>query len=496
METMQRKHFHLPVLIIALICSVITNTKSQSQIPPLSVTKHSVVLKNGKSLPYTATSGYMELKSEDEKASARIFFTAYTKDNESDLSKRPVTYTFNGGPGSSSVWLHMGALGPKRILMAEDGASQAPPYQIADNEYTWLEFTDLVFIDPVMTGFSRPADGVEKKLFTGYQEDIESVGQFIHLYSTRYGRWHSPKYLAGESYGTTRAAGLSAHLISRYGMFLNGISLISQITNFQTARFEKGNDLPFMLFLPTYSATAWYHKKLDTRFDQLEPLLDEVRKFAFNDYNIALTLGDKLSASEKDRIANVLSEYTGLSKDYILQTNLRINIHRFTKELMRSQSKTIGRLDSRFMASDYDDAGERPEFDPSYDATIYGPYTVALYDHLKRNLKVDIEIPYEILTGKVQPWNYNNVQNQYLNVSENLRQAMVKNPFMKVWVSNGYYDLATPFFASEYTMDHMFLPENLKQNIHMTYYKAGHMMYIDRTSLQAFTEDARRFYGK
>jgi carboxypeptidase C (cathepsin A) len=371
----------------------------------------------------------------------------------------------------------------------------APPYQVTDNDYSWLDYTDLVFIDPVMTGYSRPAEGVDKKEFLGYKEDIESVGQFIQLYTSKTGRWASPKYLAGESYGTTRAAGLSNHLISRYGMFLNGVVLISQITNFQTARFEIGNDLPYMLFLPTYAATAWYHKKLNAQFINLENLMDEVRKFAFGEYNNALTLGDKLSTSDKNLIAEKLSIYTGLSKQYIMGTNLRINIQQFCKELRRSESLTVGRLDSRFTGHDYNDAGERPEFDPSYDATIYGPYTVALYDHLKKNLKVDIDIPYEILTGRVRPWNYDNVQNQYLNVAEDLRVAMVKNPFMKVLVCNGYFDLATPFFASEYTMDHMFLPAGLKKNITMKYYPAGHMMYIEKASLAKFSEDVRSWYS-
>ncbi len=465
----------------------------EAETAPPSVTRHVLTYKNGKSINYTATSGYMLLETEDGKDKARIFYTAYTKEG-ANLNERPITYTFNGGPGSASVWLHMGALGPKRIAMEDNGASMAPPYQVVDNEYTWLEYTDLVFIDPVMTGYSRPVEGVDKKEFLGYIEDIESIGQFIQLYTSKNSRWASPKYLAGESYGTTRAAGLSHYLISRYGMFLNGIVLISQITNFQTARFEIGNDLPYMLFLPTYAATAWYHKKLNPSFDNLEKLMADVRKFAYDDYNFALTLGDKLSETEKNIIAEKLSVYTGLSKQYILNTNLRINIQQFCKELLRSQGMTNGRLDSRFTGNDYNDAGDRPEFDPSYDATIYGPYTVALYDHLKRNLKVNIDIPYEILTGRARPWNYDNVQNQYLNVSEEMRKAMVKNPHMKVLVCNGYYDLATPFFASEYTMDHMFLPDNLKKNISMKYYSAGHMMYIEKESLVKFSADVKDWY--
>ena len=469
--------------------------KTELPLPPVSVTKHTLILKNGRTVNYVATSGYMLLETEEGKDKARMFYTAYIKDGVTNTAERPITYTFNGGPGSSSVWLHMGALGPKRIMMKDDGASMAPPYQVTDNDYSWLDYTDLVFIDPVMTGYSRPAEGVDKKEFLGYKEDIESVGQFIQLYTSKNGRWASPKYLAGESYGTTRAAGLSSHLLSRYGMFLNGIVLISQITNFQTARFEIGNDLPYMLFLPTYAATAWHHKKLNAQFSNLENLMDEVRKFAFGEYNNALTLGDKLSASDKNLIAEKLSIYTGLSKQYIIGTNLRINIQQFCKELRRSESLTVGRLDSRFTGQDYNDAGERPEFDPSYDATIYGPYTVALYDHLKKNLKVDIDMPYEILTGRARPWNYDNVQNQYLNVSEDLRVAMVKNPFMKVLVCNGYFDLATPFFASEYTMDHMFLPAGLKKNITMKYYPAGHMMYIEKASLAKFSDDVKSWYS-
>ena len=481
-------------LSISFLAGQEKKDKTEMLSPSVSITKHTLILKNGKTFNYTAASGYMLLETEDGKDKARMFYTAYTKDGVTNHAERPVTYTFNGGPGSSSVWLHMGALGPKRILMNEDGSSMSPPYQVADNEYSWLDYTDLVFIDPIMTGYSRPVEGVDKKEFLGYKEDIESVGQFIQLYTSKNGRWASPKYLAGESYGTTRAAGLSNHLISRYGMFLNGVVLISQITNFQTARFEVGNDLPYMLFLPTYSATAWYHKKLNAQFDHLENLMDEVRKFAYGEYNNALTLGDKLSAGDKNLIAEKLSIYTGLSKQFILGTNLRINIQQFCKELRRSESLTVGRLDSRFTGHDYNDAGERPEFDPSYDATIYGPYTVALYDHLKKNLKVDIDIPYEILTGRARPWNYDNVQNQYLNVSEDLRVAMVKNPFMKVLVCNGYFDLATPFFASEYTLDHMFLPSGLKKNISMKYYPAGHMMYIEKTSLAKFSDDVKSWY--
>ena len=459
-----------------------------------SITKHSLELSNGKSIDYKATTGYTALKTEEGKVRAKIFFIAYTKDGEKDPSKRPITFAFNGGPGSSSVWLHMGALGPKRIVMTDMGEATPPPYQVVDNEYSWLEYTDLVFIDPVMTGYSRPADSTDKKEFTGYVEDIESMGEFIRLYTSRYERWASPKYLAGESYGTTRACGLAGHLQDRYGLYLNGLVLISQITNFQTARFEIGNDLPYPLFLPTYSATAWYHKQLDPSFNDLNKLLKEVEEFALNEYTLALTKGDRLAENEKNIIAEKLSKYTGLSKAYILQANLRPVIHQFVKELRRDEGITVGRLDSRFTASDYNGTKERYEFDPSYNKAIYGPYTMAVNDHISRTLKFESDLPYEILTGRVRPWNYDNVQNQYLNVSETLRQAMSKNPHLKVLICNGYYDLATPYFATRYTIDHMFLDKELKKNITLKYYEAGHMMYIHKPSLVQMAGDVRGFY--
>lgn len=461
---------------------------------PQSVTQHRLTLANGKTLNYTATAGYTLLKTEEGEPRAKIFSISYRKNGVTDPSNRPITFAFNGGPGSSSVWLHMGALGPKRIVMTEMGAATPPPYEVVDNKFTWLEYTDLVFIDPVMTGYSRPGKDVEKSEFTGFVEDVESVGEFIRLYLSRHERWSSPKYLAGESYGTTRACGLAGHLQDRYGLYLNGLVLISQITNFQTARFQIGNDLPYPLFLPTYAATAWYHKQLSPEFVDLQTLLREVEEFALGDYTLALTKGQRLTEKEERDIAQRLAKYTGLSEDYILQANLRPVIHQFVKELRRDEGFTVGRLDSRFTATDYDGVGERYEFDPSYSKAIYGPYTMAVNDHLSRTLKVDSDLPYEILTGRVSPWNYDNVQNQYLNVSETLRQAMTKNPHLQVLICNGYYDLATPYFATEYTLDHLFLEESLRENISMKYYESGHMMYIHRPSLEQMATDVRGWY--
>ena len=492
---MIRYRYLLLFLSICFSAFAQPDTTRSPQDPPLSVTQHSITV-DGQTINYTATTGYLVLRTEQDSAQAKIFFTAYTR-NDSDLTQRPITFTFNGGPGSASVWLHMGALGPRRILMSEKGESLPPPYTLVDNEYTWLDKTDLVFIDPVETGYSRPAPGVDKKEFTGFENDIESTGDFIRLYTSRYERWGSPKFIAGESYGTTRAAGLSGYLQDRYGLYLNGLMLISSILNFQTARFTKGNDLPYILFLPTYAAIAAYHQKLPQPPDDLPAFLQEVEQFAIGEYATALMRGDSLPPAEEKQIIEKLHRYTGLSEEYLAQTHYRIHISRFTKELLREEGKTVGRLDGRFTGLDYDNAGEYPEFDPSYDATIYGPYTTAINRYLRTELNYESDLPYEILTGRVYPWDYSNVENEFLNVAETLRSAMTKNPFMKVHVFNGYYDLATPYFATNYTFSHMFLNDSLAENVSMSYYPAGHMMYIYQPSLvemkrvvDAFIEEA------
>ena len=488
----------LIILFTLLATSLMAQDKpklEETKIPEPVVTKHSLTI-DGQLISYTATAGYMTIKDEAGKAKANVFFMAYAKDGVTDKAKRPITYTFNGGPGSASVWLHMGVIGPKRILMADDGGALAPPYKYVDNEYSWLDKTDLVFIDPVNTGYSRAAAGENERQFLGYQEDIESVGEFIRLYSTKYQRWNSPKYLAGESYGTTRAAGLSGYLQDKFNMYINGISLISSILNFQTARFTPGNDLPFSLFLPTYTAMAFFHKKIAPEYTDLQKTLREVESFALNDYANFLMKGDLATDNERITILKKLSKYTGLSENYIKNSNYRIEISRFVKELLREEGLTVGRLDGRFKASDYDNAGEKYEFDPSLDKTISGPYSGTINHYLRSELKYENDLPYLILTGRVQPWNYNNVQNQYLNVAETLRQAMTKNPYLKVWVCAGYYDLATPYFAAEYTFNHMMLKPEQKKNITWSYFEAGHMMYIQKVALVKMKKDMMAFYEK
>jgi carboxypeptidase C (cathepsin A) len=277
-------------------------------------------------------------------------------------------------------------------------------------------------------------------------------------------------------------------------MYLNGLILISSIMNFQTARFTKGNDLPYALFLPTYSSIAWYHKQLDPSITSLKTLQSEVEKFAMGEYTVLLMKGDQLTPDEKNSLAKKLARYTGLSEEYIHQTNYRIDIGRFVKQLRRDEGATVGRLDGRFVGMDYDDAGENYEFDPSYNKAIYGPYTMAINDHIRKTLKFQSDLPYEILTGRVQPWNYNNVQNQFLNTAETMRQAMHKNPSLKVLIANGYYDLATPYFATDYTVNHMFIDPSLRNNIRQTFYEAGHMMYIHKPSLIQLKKDVAEFY--
>ncbi len=460
--------------------------------PPLVSTQHSVTI-NGQVINYTATTGYLVLRKEDKTPRAKLFFVAYTKNDEPNAAQRPITFAFNGGPGSSSVWLHLGALGPRRVRMTDEGKPLPPPYQLVDNPYSWLDQTDLVFIDPVETGYSRPAKDVKKTAFTGYKQDIASVGDFIRLYTTRNGRWSSPKFLAGESYGTTRAAGLSGYLQDRHGLYLNGLLLISSILNFQTARFGRGNDLPYVLFLPTYAAIAHYHRKLPEPVSDLSDLLKEVEEFALGEYTLALMQGDSLSAGRRASLAERLHRYTGLDTAYLRRTNYRIDIARFVKELRRDEGITVGRLDGRLTGRDYDDAGDRYDFDPSLDGTISGPYATTLNAYLHDELNYRNDLPYEILTGRVQPWDYSNVQNEFLNVAETLREAISKNPYLKVHVFNGYYDLATPYFATEYTFSHMHLRDSLSGNVTMSYYLAGHMMYIHQPSLVRMKQEADQF---
>jgi len=468
--------------------------KEKKEAPPdrISTTEHSMRLGDER-FDYTAKAGTIVLKDDEGDARASFFVVSYVRD-DMDAATRPVVFTFNGGPGSSSVWLHMGAFGPKRVVYKNDtGHAAVPPYRMTDNEASILDVADLVFIDPVTTGFSRAIPISDAKKFHGFEADVESMGEVIRLWTTRNGRWLSPKFLAGESYGTTRAAGLAGWLQDQ-GLYLNGVMLISSILNFGTARFDSGNDLAYILFLPTYTATSWYHKRLPAELQglPLEQVVRQSEDFALGEYTTALMKGDRLGDAERRSVVEKLARFTGLSPRYIEQTNLRVHIHRFDKELLRSEHRTVGRLDSRFIGIDRDAAGEEPEEDPSY-AAIFGEYTAVLNDWVRRGLKFETDLPYEILTGKVRPWSYERHQNRYLDVSETLRAAMVQNPALKVLVANGYYDLATPFAATHYTFARMQIDPTLRGNVTMTYYPSGHMMYIERASHRQLREDVVRF---
>ena len=448
---------------------------------------------DGVEIAYKAIAGTMVLKDDKGKDKASIFYVAYLRQGIDEPDQRPLTFSFNGGPGSSSVWMHMGLLGPRRVHSGDVDELVPPPYGLVDNEFSLLDRSDLVFIDPVSTGYSRPAPGEEAKQFHGYEQDIQSVGDFIRLFTTRHNRWLSPKFIIGESYGTTRAAGLSGYLQDRYGLYLNGLMLVSSILTFQTARFTTGNDLPPMLFLPTYTATAWYHGRLDADLQaDRDAAVRAAEEFALNEYNLALAKGSALGEDERAAIVEKLARLTGLSPAFVEQSNLRINIHRFVKELLRDQGRTVGRLDSRFKGIDRDAAGEHTEHDPSHSA-IAGAYTGAFNDYVRRELKFENDMPYEIISDLYQSWDYSKHQNQFLDVAETLRQAMSKNPFLKIFVANGYYDLATPYFATRYTFNHLGIDAGLLANISMGYYDAGHMMYVHEPSLARLKDDLAAF---
>ncbi len=487
----------LAALVLAVLAPPVPSPtptpKSETPAPEAPVvTRHELRL-GDRVLKYTVTTGMMPLITEAGETEANIFFMAYVAERPGGPDKRPLMFSFNGGPGSSSVWLHLGALGPKRVRMLDDGALPPPPYELVDNEHTWLDQTDLVFIDPVGTGYSRATRPELGKKFWGVQGDIDSVGEFIRLYLTRYERWASPLFLVGESYGTTRAAGLAGHLVDR-GIAFNGIVLVSSILNFQTARFTTGNDLPYILFLPTYAATAWYHKQLpaDQQQRTLREFLDEVERWAAGDYTEALAKGDRLTPDERREVVQRLARYTGLDPTWLDATELRIEIGRFTKELLRDQKRTVGRLDSRLKGWDLLAATERPEFDPSM-AAIRTPFTAMLNHYVRSALGYKTDLLYYILGGGIGPWDWGSAGAGYPDTSEALRSGFAKNPYMKLFVASGFYDLATPYFATEYTLSHMGLDPSLRGNISTAEYEAGHMMYIHAGELARLKKDVSGF---
>ncbi len=462
-------------------------------------TKHTILI-GGQNIAYTATVGTIVMKEEPaprekefegEKPRARFFFVSYTRDEVEDKSRRPITFCFNGGPGSASVWLHLGLLGPRRAVLDKEGKLPPPPFQLTDNEHSLLDETDLVLIDPISTGYSRPVEGEKSNEWHEFNKDISSVGDFIRLYCTRYNRWLSPKYIIGESYGTTRASGLAGYLQDRHGMYLNGLVLVSVVLDFTTIEFQTNNQLPYVLFLPAYAATAWYHHKLRVRLP-LPRLLKQVERFASGEYAAALHKGDTLSHAERTRLMAELARYTGLSPEFIDRSNLRINDQHFFKELLRDRGETVGRLDSRFLGRDRLGVTDSPEYDPLL-TNVKGPFTAAFYDYVRSELQFKSDLAYEVSSEFVHPWSYSTFEGRFVDVGETLRSAMTRNPYLKVFVASGYFDLGTPYSATQYTFSHLGLHESLRKNVIMGYYEAGHMMYIHQPSLAALKHDLAAF---
>ena len=457
------------------------------------VSRKQALTLDGVRLPYTVTAGTLVLRDDAGKARASIFYVAYTRDGVDAPAARPVTFSFNGGPGSAAVWVQLGAFGPRKVRMTDEGWPLAPPGTLVDNTHSVLDVTDLVFIDPVGTGFSRPAPGVEAKAFHGLRPDIESVGDFIRLWTARHGRWASPKFVAGESYGTTRAAGLALYLQQRHGLYLNGLVMISTILNWQNEEIHPGNDTAYVIHLPSYVAAAWYHKKLAPELQaDLRRTLTEAEAFAIGEYASALVRGDWLPDAERHAVAAKLARYTGLDAEYLLRANLRIGNERFTKELLRDRGLTLGRLDMRFTGRDRDAAGERTEFDPAGEAVNVG-YVALLNDYLRREVGYETELAYEFSASLWRNWTWEPFTNRYVNVSEDLRQAMTRNPSLRVLFCSGYYDLATPYFDTPFSVAHLGLPPELRGNASIAYYEAGHMMYIREADHAKFKQDVAAF---
>lgn len=449
-------------------------------------TKHQIMV-GGKPLAYTATAGTLTLTKAYGEPRAKIFYVAYTRAAEEAAAKRPVCFCFNGGPGSSAVWLHLGAFGPRRVVLPEGGTTAPrPPYSLTDNEFTLLNDTDLIFVDPVSTGLSQPEKGEDPKQFFGFNEDVESVGDFVRLWVTKHNRWGSPKFLMGESYGAIRVSGLADHLQDRYGMYLNGVMIVSGLLDFKTLSPDDQNDVPFISWLPNYVATAHYHKKLAPELmGDFQGLWNRARDFARGAYAQALLRGSSLPAEDQDRIAAELATLTGLPKDFVLRERLRIDPSAFRRKLLEKEEKVIGRFDARVTGvSD----------DPSY-TTVYGAFATAMNSYLrdKDGLNYQTDRPYEILNGGgVQPWNYGR-GNRYFDVCSSLASAMTSNTALQLFVACGYHDLATPAEGIELSIRHLPLPADVRSNIRFGYYDGGHMMYTVIPSLQKLSADLSGF---
>jgi carboxypeptidase C (cathepsin A) len=502
----RKQSFHTASSVILLVAffSFIINlhaekkpTTSQS-VPPavekISTTRHSITI-NGQAMDYLATAGYLTIDDDSGKPQANMFFVAYEKIDPENKTQRPVTFAFNGGPGASSIWLHLGAMGPKIVPFPNDGKSLPKHPALEPNPQSWLEFTDMVFIDPVSSGYSRALPGIDPKIFHNVQNDIESLGTFIQLYLTRFGRWLSPIYITGESYGTTRAAGLADYLQDKLGIYPSGIVMISSVLDFQTIMYGQENDLAYALAVPTFTATAWYHKKLSPELQKdFAMTLAESEKWTLGDYWQALAQGDALNEKDRQKIAEKMSQLTGLDKSYILLNNLRVGNQQFIKELLKNDGILLGLMDARVQAFDTQQSGEYASYDPAFFLSI-GPLTMAMNAYVRQELNYVNDLPYIYLSRSAnRQWNLHDEGRGYLNTGPSLQDAMTKNPNLRVFFAGGYYDQTTPYFANVYMINHLGLAQPLRKNIVREQYFSGHQLYTDKATREKLQKDVKTFY--
>ncbi len=466
-----------------------------------SVTEHTIRV-NGQVIPYKATAGTTLLTNDKDEPIGLMYAVAYTRSDVTDLSKRPVAFLYNGGPGSATMWLHMGAFGPRRAYTVDGQFTPPAPYRLVDNPETLLDKTDLVFIDAMGTGYSHLTGKGKATDFYGIDEDAASFAQFIVKYLSKNDRWNSPKFLIGESYGTFRSAVLGNLLQQRYSVHLNGICLISSVLDLASITFENGDDRPFVYYLPSYAATAWYHDALANKPPDLAKFIQEARDYAKGEYATALFKGATLPAAEKAAVAKKLSYFTGLSEDYLMKADLRVSLGQFNVELLRKRGLTSGRIDSRFTGYTFDLLSEGMEGDPEGPA-VGGAFTALINQYNHDELKFGKDLEYHNTSGGGGQWNWKRQRRGFggffpgaPNVQDDLAAAMITNPDLQVEVENGYYDMATPFFATEFTMEHLGLPAALQKNLDLKYDESGHMMYLHDASRKALHDNVAAFIDR